>query len=104
MIIADDSDFVRDGLKIILNLDDEFYVVGCAASGKEAVNLVIKNKTDVILMDIQMPEMSGIEATREIVSRETIKAVNKYEAKEVAEQHKPADADNYNIQDITGNY
>ena len=69
MIIADDSDFVRDGLKIILNLDDEFYVVGCAASGKEAVNLVIKNKTDVILMDIQMPEMSGIEATREIVSR-----------------------------------
>lgn len=69
VIIADDSDFVRDGLKIILNLDDEFYVVGCAASGKEAVNLVIKNKTDVILMDIQMPEMSGIEATREIVSR-----------------------------------
>lgn len=69
VIIADDSDFVRDGLKIILNLDDEFYVVGCAASGKEAVNLATKNKTDVILMDIQMPEMSGIEATREIVSR-----------------------------------
>lgn len=42
--------------------------------------------------------------SREIVSRETIKAVNKYEAKEVAEQHKPANADNYNIQDITGNY
>ena len=69
VIIADDSDFVRDGLNIILNIDDEFDVIGCAASGKEAVNLVIKNKTEVILMDIQMPEMSGIEATREIVSR-----------------------------------
>lgn len=42
--------------------------------------------------------------SREIVSRETIKAVNKYEAKEVAEQHKPANADKYNIQDITGIY
>lgn len=42
--------------------------------------------------------------SREIVSRETIKAVNKYEAKEVAELHKPADADNYSMQDITGNY
>ena len=70
VIIADDSDFVRDGLNIILNIDDEFDVIGCAASGKEAVNLVIKNKTEVILMDIQMPEMSGIEATKEIVSRE----------------------------------
>lgn len=42
--------------------------------------------------------------SRKIVSRETIRAINKYEAKEVAEQHKPADADNYSMQDITGNY
>ena len=70
VIIADDSDFVRDGLNIILNIDDEFDVIGCAANGREAVNMAIKNKADVILMDIQMPEMSGIEATKEIVSRE----------------------------------
>lgn len=42
--------------------------------------------------------------SREIVSKETIRAINKYEAKEVAEQHKPADADNYSMQDITGDY
>lgn len=69
VIIADDSDFVRDGLKIILSLDEEFEVVGCAANGREAVDLALKYKTDVILMDIQMPEVSGIEATKEIVLR-----------------------------------
>lgn len=69
VIIADDSDFVRDGLKIILSLDEEFEVVGCAANGREAVDLALKYTTDVILMDIQMPEVSGIEATKEIVSR-----------------------------------
>lgn len=69
VIIADDSDFVREGLKIILSLDEEFEVIGCAANGREAIDLAIKHKTDVILMDIQMPEMSGIQATKEIVSR-----------------------------------
>ena len=69
VIIADDSDFVRDGMKIILDVDDEFDVIGCAANGKEAIELAEKDKPDVFLMDIQMPEMDGIEATKHIVEK-----------------------------------
>ena len=67
IVIADDSDFVRDGMRIILDVDEEFEVLGCAANGKEAVELGAKVHPDVFLMDIQMPEMGGIEATKYIV-------------------------------------
>lgn len=70
VIIADDSDFVRDGMKIILDVDDDFEVLGTAANGREAIELAEKNKPDVFLMDIQMPEMDGIEATKYIVEKE----------------------------------
>ena len=67
VIIVDDSDFVREGMKIILSIDEEFQVVGCAANGQLAVNLAKEVKPDVVLMDIQMPVMDGIEATKLIV-------------------------------------
>lgn len=67
VIIADDSDFVRDGMRIILEVDEEFEVLGCAADGKEAIRLAEETAPDVFLMDIQMPEMDGIEATKYIV-------------------------------------
>ncbi|MBQ8949652.1 MAG: response regulator transcription factor [Eubacterium sp.] len=69
VIIADDSDFVRDGMKIILDVDDDFEVLGTAANGREAIELAEKNRPDVFLMDIQMPEMDGIEATKHIVEQ-----------------------------------
>ncbi len=70
VIIADDSDFVRDGMKIILDVDDDFEVLGSAANGREAIELAEKEKPDVFLMDIQMPEMDGIEATKYIVEHD----------------------------------
>jgi len=67
VIIADDSSFVRDGMKIILSVDEAFEVIGCAADGKEAIEIAEKTQPDVFLMDIQMPGMDGIEATGYIV-------------------------------------
>lgn len=70
IIIADDSDFVRDGMRIILDVDEEFEVIGCARNGREAIELAQKQAPDIFLMDIQMPEMDGIEATRYIVEHQ----------------------------------
>ena len=70
VIIADDSDFVREGMKIILDVDDDFEVLGCASNGREAIELAEENPPDVFLMDIQMPEMDGIEATKYIVEHD----------------------------------
>ncbi|MCR5094476.1 MAG: response regulator transcription factor [Lachnospiraceae bacterium] len=66
VIIADDSDFVRDGMKIILDVDDDFEVLGCASDGAGAIRIAEESRPDVFLMDIQMPGMDGIEATRYI--------------------------------------
>ena len=70
VIIADDSDFVRDGMKIILDVDDDFEVIGTASNGREAIELAEKQKPDVFLMDIQMPEIDGIDATKYIVEHD----------------------------------
>ena len=66
VIIADDSDFVRDGMKIILDVDDEFEVIGVAASGREAIEIAEKDSPDIFLMDIQMPDMDGVETAKAI--------------------------------------
>lgn len=63
IIIADDSTFVRDGMRVILEMDEHFSVVGCAENGAQAVEIARKDGCDVVLMDIQMPKMDGIEAT-----------------------------------------
>jgi len=70
IIIADDSDFVRDGLRIILDMDPDFTVLGCAKNGEEAVELARAHHPDIILMDIQMPIMDGTVATKIITEEE----------------------------------
>lgn len=64
VLIADDQTLMRDGLKILLNMEDDIEVVGTAKDGYEAVNLADELRPNLILMDIRMPNMNGVEATR----------------------------------------
>lgn len=66
ILLVDDHDMVRDGLKALLSAQDDFVVIGTASSGQEAIDVVAKVKPDVILMDITMEGMTGLEATRQI--------------------------------------
>jgi DNA-binding NarL/FixJ family response regulator len=68
VLLADDHAIVRQGLKLILAAQPDFEVVGEAANGREAADLADKLKPDIVLMDVQMPELNGIEATRRMVT------------------------------------
>lgn len=68
ILIADDHPVYRDGLRSLILSWEQMELIGEAQSGVEAVQLAAETKPDVILMDIQMPDMNGIEATRAIVT------------------------------------
>jgi two-component system NarL family response regulator len=69
VIVADDHHLVREGLVRLLNLEQEIQVVGVAGDGEEAIALVERLKPQVALVDVRMPGMGGIEATRQIATR-----------------------------------
>jgi DNA-binding NarL/FixJ family response regulator len=66
VLLADDQELVRSGFRLILELEDGIAVVGEAADGREAVRLAKELQPDVVLMDVRMPELDGIEATRRL--------------------------------------
>ncbi len=67
IVLVDDQKLVRDGIHSLLELSPEVEVVAEASTGKEAVDVVREHKPDVVLMDIQMPQMNGIEAIEKMV-------------------------------------
>ncbi len=66
VIICDDQALIRDSLEMLLRLERDIKVVGLAQDGAEAVELTAEHRPDLVLMDLKMPGMNGIEATRQI--------------------------------------
>src|SRR5579871_1804346 len=67
VLLVDDHKIMRDGIKAILNRGDEFRVVGEAENGPDAVQFVKKSRPDLVLMDIGLPGLNGVETTAEIL-------------------------------------
>ena len=68
ILIVDDIPETRDHLTKLLGFESDMLVVGAASSGREAIELATRLAPDVVLMDINMPEMNGVEATRRILN------------------------------------
>jgi DNA-binding NarL/FixJ family response regulator len=71
LVIADDHTIFRDGLRRLLDLEEEFEVVGEAADGTEAIAMVQHHQPSILLLDLAMPKMPGLEALRELAQQHT---------------------------------
>lgn len=68
VVLVDDQKMIRQGFGYVINVQPDMTVVGEAENGEEAVQVVLAERPDVVLMDVQMPKKTGIEATREIMA------------------------------------
>lgn len=69
VLLVDDQELVRYGFRLVLEAEDDIVVVGEASDGDEAVRATARLSPDVVLMDVRMPTMDGIEATKQIIAR-----------------------------------
>ncbi len=70
IVLADDHSLVRDGIRALLEEDKNYEVIGEVSNGKEAVEMVLEKHPDLLIIDIRMPEMNGIEAVEELKKHE----------------------------------
>ena len=72
VLLVDDQDLFREGVKVIVNAQEGVSVVGSAGDGLDAIRLVDELEPDVVLMDVRMPEMDGVETTRQVFAPERV--------------------------------
>ena len=75
ILIADDDSLIREGLKIIIGLDEDFIVMDCVENGLDAIEYCLNNPVDVALLDIRMPVLNGVEAVKEITIKTSTKCL-----------------------------
>jgi DNA-binding NarL/FixJ family response regulator len=104
VLLADDDALVRSGLRALLDAEEGIAVVGQAADGREAVNRARELRPDVVLMDVRMPRVDGVAATREIVSwprRPRVLVLTTFDLDEVVDEALAAGADGFLLKRAT---
>ena len=105
VVLVDDHEVVRKGLSAYLDVTDEIEIVGEASDGVEAVEVCIEKKPDVILMDLVMPQKSGIEAIREIrvkVPKSKIIALTSFQEPDQVKEALREGAMSYLLKNVSG--
>ncbi|HZO83666.1 MAG TPA: response regulator transcription factor, partial [Verrucomicrobiae bacterium] len=98
VLIVDDHAIVREGLKAVLQIDPRLQVVGEAANGKQAIQMVRSLEPHVVLLDLVMPVMDGIEATRQISTQwpaSKVLVLSSYPERDLVERALAAGATGY---------
>ena len=106
ILIVDDHEIVRQGLKMVLELEDDFEIVGEAGSGKEAIRQIKLLRPDLVLLDMIMPDISGLEVARLVKSQQSqpqirILMLTGIGAKDAVQQSIGAGVEGYIIKNVS---